>query len=166
MEAAPQQVGQDTPISAPQSQTSVLIRPTTHGDHAFVMDSWLRSFGQGRTWVYRGVKGDRFYSGHRKVVDGLLKRSLTLAACLEEVPDAVLGWICVEKGCLHYVYVKNKYRKKGVAKQLLRHAEKVLGHIDVCSHQTGQWKRFTPGQKLKFSPGHAYYEPIGEKHGT
>ena len=88
-----------TPKAAP-STTAVVIRPITHNDHAFVMDSWLRSFGQGRTWVYRGVKGNRFYSGHRKVVDGLLERGLVLAACLQEVPDAVLGWICVEDDCI------------------------------------------------------------------
>lgn len=140
----------------------VLIRPASPSDMAFVMDSWLRSFGKGRTWVFRGVQGDRFYTGHRKVVDNIVKRGVVLAACLEEVPDAVLGWICVEPNCIHYVYVKNKYRRKKVASELLRQATRLMGELEYCSHQTGQWRRFGPGSKLKFSPGHAYYEQTGE----
>ncbi len=144
--------------------TTVLIRPASSSDQAFVLDSWLRSFGQGRTWFWRGVHGDRFYSGHRKIAEDLLSRGLVLVACLEQVPDAVLGWMCVEGDCLHYVYVKSKYRKKGVARELLRHAQGLLGKVENCSHQTGQFKRWSPGAELNVSPGHAYYKPTKEKH--
>ena len=161
MQAALQQKEQPAP-----PKVTVVLRAASQGDQAFVMDSWLRSFGKGRTWVFRGVEGDRFYSGHREILENILQRSLVVVACLEEVPDAVLGWACIEPGCVHYTYVKNKYRRKGVATKLIAHAEKLMGTLSTCSHQTGQWKRFTPGQKLMFTPAHAFYKPTGEKHGA
>ena len=147
---------------APAEFAKVVVRPATESDHAFVMDSWLRSFGKGRTWIFRGVQGDRFYSGHRRVLGEILDRSVVMIACLQEVPDAVLGWVCVEAECVHYLYVKNKYRRKRVASELLSQARAMMGEMLFCSHQTGQWRRFSPGSKLKFSPGHAYYKQTGE----
>lgn len=158
------QAAQDKPAASPG--ITVVVRPATFDDVPFVMDSWLRSFGKGRTWVFRGVDGARFYDNHRKIVEELVARSFVLVACLAEVPDALLGWACAEKDCLHYMYVKNKYRRKGVATEMLKSVRHFMNGIDRCSHQTGQWKRFTPGQKLLFSPAHAFYKPTGEKHGA
>lgn len=55
------------------------------------------------------------------MIEALLEKFPPLVATLEDVPDEVVGWACreFERPVLHMVYVKQPYRRQGVARVLI-----------------------------------------------
>ena len=104
------------------SSEIVSIRRATRRDIPFLTSSWLRSFRDGA--FVRGVPSTLYYRYHHKVISALLSRAVTLVAVNAEDDDQILGWLCAElvEGpslVVHYAYVKEVFRKQGLAKRLL-----------------------------------------------
>lgn len=49
----------------------------------------------------------------------MLQKSTVRIATNPDIPDQIFGWICIDGNRLHYVYVKNRFRRMGIAKKLL-----------------------------------------------
>lgn len=87
------------------------------------MDTWFRSY---RTSPWAGVIPNHLYfPTMREMLAGLVARGakLTAAAVGTEAGERVLGWVCHEdKGAdtvLHFVYVKDPFRRQGLGKALV-----------------------------------------------
>lgn len=126
-----------------------MVRPAT-GDHLwFVVNSWIRSYRNGCEWAAK-IPGVVYFSdyGHRGLIVKTLARTNveTLIVGPEDDASFIHGWICYEPGptpLLHYLYVKDYYRGKGLARMLTRAAGLERGDV-VCSHETRaseSWKR-------------------------
>ena len=94
----------------------------------FLFDSWLKSFKPSR---YAGpVQGNLYWKMYRESVQQLLEQwgvSVLMAYCPDDSPpDDLYGYICYEEGfsqpVIHYVYVKDKYRGRGVMRLLMKQA--------------------------------------------
>lgn len=96
----------------------------------FVYSSWIQSF---RDSPWAGVfDRDYYYAGLRETIGKLFGRGAKcLFACDPNDKAAVAGYVVFETpgsnaNCspvvLHYCYVKQRFRKKGVAKSLLEKA--------------------------------------------
>ena len=96
----------------------MLIVAASNSHLRFVTDSWLESYSRCRDCraiavdVYRIVQRDR--------IARCLESSRIVVATCEADPDLVIGWACGRVGRLHYVYVKARYRRQGVASELVR----------------------------------------------
>lgn len=111
------------------------IRPATASDLPFIYSAWLKSFRR-HPWVSPAPNAV-YYKYHHDIIDRLLQRGLISVACSDEDEDQILGFVVYENRAnlviLHYYYVKQPYRRMGIAGQLLRS----LPSIDFYTHQTG-----------------------------
>lgn len=98
------------------------LRAPRPGDMPFILDSWQRSFS--RSPFAGVVPNSKWMETARTLVSALLARGAKLVvACNPEDEDQILGWACAEeddrKCVVHYVYVKDPYRKDGLSTELL-----------------------------------------------
>jgi hypothetical protein len=109
----------------------VAVRDATPDDEAVIMRAWLVGCRKGGDWPRR-VPEAKYYREHKRTVMGLLARSRTLVACNPDRPGQVLGFICYADWVLHWIYVKQMFRRNGIAGHLRGRA--MLPHR--CSHWT------------------------------
>lgn len=140
----------------------ISIRPMTRSNdpaEAFVYDAWARSLYGALT-----TDGDRTLTGFlasrlpnagccRPYVARVIEQSRVFIAQAEDAaPPLLLGFVCAEPHRVHYVYVKKNVRERGLARQLLEHAQRELGDFTYTS-TTHAWAR-----KLGLA-----YDPIIER---
>jgi GNAT superfamily N-acetyltransferase len=144
------------------------LRMGEETDRAFIYDSWLRSYefqvGDvaadakicktcGRT-RRRDVSGGHanseihprdYWSFQRGRINRLLDTTAAvIVAYPEGTPSVIAGWACVDNDpeIVHYVYVREFYRQKGIARRLIEGRK-------ICTHLTDSrrpdsataWKR-------------------------
>jgi len=119
-------------------ESTLLIRTAQRADASFIIHSWLTSFREG-DWV-EGVPNQVYFHAHHKVVESILTRATVLVLCLPDAPEVMFGWICVE-ACengliIHYLYVKNEFRKNRLASKLLNEVlEAEKPDVVFCTHR-------------------------------
>lgn len=94
----------------------VKLRPMRDLDTPLIFSSWLRSY---RPSADPKVDKDVYYREHHKVVERLLREAEVVVATAEGDDDTVVGWVCSSPGVLHYVYVKEAFRRMGLGTWLL-----------------------------------------------
>ncbi len=144
-------------VTTPTIRTDWTIREGNEGDHNLVLNSWLRSYRFGASWSFLGaahhacrmchapakaaqdVPEDVYYSddGHQGVVKRSLAAGELLCVVDPEMPEVVYGWLVHEGPVLHYAYVKDAWRGRGVFRALLSR----LPVAYVASHRTHDFER-------------------------
>lgn len=100
------------------------LRPYKESDLNFVRNSWAKSYYKGAEYV-DFLSPNEFNERHRPIREDLLNRSNSaiVIACSSQDEDLILGWILVEKPpkgtILHYLYVKEAFKKEGISDALL-----------------------------------------------
>ena len=98
------------------------VRAAENHELNFVMHSWLRSLRSFEPF-YRQMTNEIFYSEHGKKIDNAINRGYCLVVCPRDHPAIIAGYIVWQnKGdntLCHYIYIKNEYRKMGIASLLL-----------------------------------------------
>lgn len=106
------------------------IRPARAGDERLILSSWLESF-RDCSRTANLVPKPFYFPLQREVSTALLRRGEVLVACNPMDADQIFGWAVVEriarKPVLHYVYVKQLFRRMGIASALLNAADCVGG---------------------------------------
>lgn len=99
----------------------VLLRPAVEGDAGLIVSSWLKSYRAAKPPELEDVRPAVYYadSGHHGVVLRALDRAGAVVAASPEHPDVIYGWACYEGAVLHYLYVKDLWRRKHVGQRLL-----------------------------------------------
>lgn len=134
---------------------TLLIRTAQKADAPFIIHSWLTSFREGD--FNAGIPNTIYYHTHHKIVTSILSRATVLVLCMPDAPEVLFGYICVE-ACdngiiIHYIYVKNDFRKSRLASRLLQEvldAEKP--DVVFCTH------RVKP-MGIEFKKRHYIYNP-------
>lgn len=97
------------------------IRPYKIEDKDFVFSTWLRSYRHASKFAKK-ISNAVYYKWHPQVIERILTRGGQIyVAHLENDPDVILGYVCLEtqdKLVVHYLYVKKAFRNMGVAKML------------------------------------------------
>lgn len=110
------------------------IRPMLDTDLNFVLSTWLKSYyEEQKRNGSKGViypKDDVFFQGHQAKIKEILKTAECSIATAPDDDSQILGWACFEKGIVHYIYVKQVFRKLGVAKRLMP------AQVNSYSHHT------------------------------
>jgi hypothetical protein len=132
---------------------SLLIRPAVPEDLAFIFHTWLKSYRYNSPATLH-ISHEVYFAKHHQVAEAILKRSVVPVACLRATPNVLVGFAVLELAapiCIHWIYVKNAWRRLGVAKRL-------LGEIDpnlcVHSHWTSALQGWTNVRwpKLQYDP--------------
>jgi len=144
------QVTHETIEAAPIIE--VVMRATIEADAPFIASSYRMSWWKGSTHTYYqpyGVNEKRCMDA----LDRLLARgaTITIAANSEDLGQ-IFGWICTEtiqsNKIVHYIFVKEAFRRFKIAKQLLSDAGIDLQKPVLISHATYSLKKCAP----KFEP--------------
>lgn len=99
------------------------IRAAEKEELNFVLHSWLRSL-RSSSYYHRKIPSKTFYDSHTKIIQGILERGHCLVVNPINHATIIVGYIIFEHGddetvILHYVYVKEHYRKMGLSKFLI-----------------------------------------------
>ncbi len=118
-----------------------MIRDVVESDLPFIYSTWLKSFYHGGEFY--DLNRSEFLDSHRKVIDKILGKQKSKikvnVCCLKEDPEIILGYSVVQKKhILHYVFVKELWRKQGIAKEL------IPSTIDIVTHLTKLGKKLKP----------------------
>lgn len=103
----------------------VRVRPFVETDTNFILKSWLRHNRQAPGFADVGER--TYYYNHQLLIGGIARHARIWVACADDNPDEIWGFVCAEPGpedtlVVHYLYVKQRWRRFGFAKQLLRAA--------------------------------------------
>lgn len=95
----------------------VAVRPMRDIDTPLIYSSWLRSY---RGSADRRIATDVFYRRHHELVERILRHPDTRVSVLTPAddPNTILGWSCRTGTTLHYVYVKEAFRRLGFGARL------------------------------------------------
>lgn len=98
----------------------LILRPSRTNDINFVYSSWLKCYREDSP-LTKYTRRRLFFEGHQKILDGLLAspQVQVIVACDGEEQDLIYGYLAYEPGVLHFIYVKEAFRKMGIAKQLM-----------------------------------------------
>lgn len=108
----------------------VLRPPQTTRELNLVRSSWTKSMllarpahvrfdDDGHVQVAARMNVRAFVEGHCRQVDAVIRRASLLLAVPEATATTIAGWICVEPGAVHYLYVVGTFRGMGVARALV-----------------------------------------------
>jgi len=108
---------------------NIQIRDLTTADEPFVYSTMLRSLYYGNSY-YNSILQSKFFQMYPIVIRNLIAKSAVRIACLPDEPDVILGYALLEPNIIHFVYVKEAWRKQGVAKALTTdHTAQFVTHI-------------------------------------
>lgn len=100
---------------------------------------------------WQEVDSDTFNESYLNFIAQVLKRPETevRVACLKEDEDEIKGYTVLDSSrkALHFVYVKEAWRKQGIAKKLLPD----LHELKITTQLTTLGKRLKPSF-MKFNP--------------
>jgi hypothetical protein len=103
--SAPSQVA-----SAPSpSQVACAIEPALEADLNFIRHTWMRSLRV----------PPAHWPGCMRTRDMLLERCPPIVARLEGEADSICGWACFAPDVIHFVFVRSRWHRLGVASMLL-----------------------------------------------
>jgi GNAT superfamily N-acetyltransferase len=121
------------------------LRPPTSDERRLMASSWFESYRRGGHAPQ--VRFETYKVGQGRLIDALLSTREMLVAFNPIEPDEVCGWACFDKQCVHYVYVKQAYRRRGIATALLE------GHIfKYHTHETRVGRKLAAKLGTQFNP--------------
>lgn len=123
------------------------FRPATPADLRFVAHSWFESYRRGGGAPQ--VRFDTYKAGQGALIDRLLAAAPTTVAFNPIEPDEICGWMCGDRSTIHFVYVKQAYRRMGIARALV---SPVLAAGPAFTHATRIGTSLASRAGLSFNP--------------
>lgn len=131
------------------------VRRGEENDRNFIMATWLRGLYYGNSW-FKEIDKDIFMANYHSIITNVLESPNTLiqVAVLNEDTDVILGYSIIGHlkfrknvygRVLHWVFVKDAWRRLGIAKSL------VPDDIDAATHLTAIGKQLKP-KSMIFNP--------------
>lgn len=114
-------------------------------DLPFVKDSWFESYRRGGKCPE--TRFDVYAAGMRALIERLVKETPVQVVYVPGVDDEILAWVCRTDEVLHYVYVKQAYRKRGLAAALV-----ALPPVARYTFETVTGKKMMQRRGVAFDP--------------
>ncbi len=119
------------------NRDALVIRPMHPSERNLVVQSWLRSSARSKFAAL--MPKLQYEAEEHALIEDMLANpaNIVLVAELAEVPGEVHGWLAHDETAVHYVYVKQLYRRQGIASRLFDAAvESTALGFNTCSHTT------------------------------
>lgn len=104
-------------------------------DEGFIYSTWLKGLYFGSEF-FKQIPELLFYKNYNKVITGILNYPTTrvVVACFKDDPDLILGYIVYDRRVLHWVHVKEAWRKLGIYTNLLPQGIREATHMTKVYH--------------------------------
>ena len=104
-----------------------VLRERRESDDAMIIDSWLRSGLQypiftaecGRPPIRLRPPPGLLLSTNRTFLQKILPSTSVHVLADPEDTDHIIGWICYEADCLHFIFIKYNFRRLGFGRRLM-----------------------------------------------
>ena len=103
-------------------------------DIPYLYSTWLNSYKRD-SLIGKSVRDHIFFDNYRLVLDKIIKESKIYVACHINEPAVIYGYIVFDDDLIHYVYVKESFRRLGIATSLYQKALE-YGPISYITHRT------------------------------
>lgn len=114
-----------------ETRELIRFRYYRDSDENFVYSTWLNALYFGNLW-FGQIPEKIFNYNYRQFIKKILSTDgvLCCIVCLREDEDVILGY-SVSNGndILHWIYIKEAWRKKGIAKLLIPDTVKTITHL-------------------------------------
>jgi hypothetical protein len=115
--------------AAPIVQTpEYVLRSATPGDEPLIYSAWIK--GAYEAWPARLVRREVFFEQQKEHIRRCLDRSYTVVMCHPDDPRELFGFVCHsgavsprydrEGIAVHWFYVRNMFRRCGIARSVAR----------------------------------------------
>jgi GNAT superfamily N-acetyltransferase len=130
-------------MSSTTPKTPVLLRDRKPSDDNFILSSWVSSYRHNP--LFGAMPVNTYFSRYRAFTLSVLDRSYAVVACDPEEPDVLFGY-CVYRfigdvPVVSYVYVKQVFRRFGLATQLLEFVSKDTKLVTAMMPKLEGWAR-------------------------
>lgn len=133
----------------------IKIRPATDNDVPFILNSWLKSYRDNGP-IAQNVPNTIYYAGHHKILQKIIRRSQVLVACDEKDESQIFGYASAERidghFVLHFVYIKQQFRKMGIGTSLLNMFEHDPSTVSIFTHHTRMAERMHMKYNMVYHP--------------
>ncbi len=141
------------------AKPALKLRPAAVTDAAFIFNSWLKCYRHSKSAMQ--VQNDIYFSAQHKVIEGLVKRAQFIIACSPTDENQIYGYgvgeMVEDVVCVHFIYVKEPYRKLGLACTLLAALGHVPGTPYLYTHRTHVAEKLEKKHPLVYHPYLAFY---------
>lgn len=114
------------------------IRPATDDDKNFILKSFLLSVYHGETWFTK-IPKRIFMDNYKKVAETLFYayKDTIRVACLPDDSTVILGYAIINQDgtTLHFIYVKDVWRKRGIGRRLVPESITHISHLTALGEQ-------------------------------
>lgn len=140
------------------------IRRMVDDDRAYITHTWLHTHRHFGDWHVR-MDREVYMRCHRLVVHRLIEAHATLVAYDPEDPRVILGFLCGDNYAsapvVHFIYVRDRLRRFGVAKALMLELGWVTSAPIIATHWTSAVKSLQQQRPIMFNPYYAFQDYSG-----
>lgn len=110
------------------------IRPANDEDLRHIVSSWVS--GYSRSTFAKAIEhwGGTYPKVQDKITKEIIGKGASLAVANPVDDDwLIMGWVCWDKGILHFLHVRSGFQNKGIGEALLEHAgtPKFATHLGI-----------------------------------
>lgn len=123
------------------------FRQAREGDINFILSTWLKSYWESLKRYATGgqfvpiPRAEVFYKEHQEKIKHLLKDATVVVCNPPDDENQIIGYLVYKGDCLHFCYVKNVFRRIGIANKLMALAP----GLKTYSHHTTYARHITGG---------------------
>lgn len=125
------------------------LRDSLPADENYIYVHWLMGLRRDND-LFHLIPRDLYFKTYRAVISKILPRSKIRIACLKEDPEVIIGYSVYEPDRIHWIYVKEDWRRIGLAKDLLPEKMSSYSHVTKLALEIIQ-KKFTK-RTMTFNP--------------
>lgn len=126
----------------------IKIRLPVPEDIAFIYATWLNSYCHD-SYLGKSVRSSIFHKEYKEVIDRIIQESSALVACHTDDENVLFGYLIYKDNTAHYSFVKEAFRRFGIAELLLKESNIALDQM-VITHKTFYLADMK--QKFNFNP--------------
>lgn len=122
--------------------TEFNIRAPNGDDINFIYSTWLKSYKQD-SLIGKSCRTGLFFREYRYVIDKILAdpTTMVLIACHKTEPAVIFGYLVCEPTALHYIFIKEVFRRLGIATELCKVASPASDPLLYHTHRTSMLDR-------------------------
>jgi len=131
------------------------IRQPKDSDISFIYATWLNSYHYD-SWT-KQIQKSIFFDNYKLVIDEILNNSKIKIACTKIDQDIILGYLVYdEPHILHYCFVKQDFRRFGIANSLVADSIDTKSPITITHRTKSILSLLEPKKNISFNPFKLY----------
>lgn len=109
---------------------SFKVRYAQEGDMNFIYSTWLKGLYFSCEY-FKKIPSQVFFVDYQRIIDSILENPDVFlhVACLPDDQDVILGYSITTQNIIHWIFVKESWRKLGICKALVPESLKRCTHV-------------------------------------